>query len=95
MTGKELADRLFDGFAKGTPGDNPALVDEMAVAIAALSTDEMWRFVFNAGARDRGQEHVEAFRTFNAAIAKRQEFKAALSAMHAAPRPADLPQPAA
>lgn len=95
MTGKELADRLFEAFAQGTPGDDPALVDEMAVAVATLSTDETWRFVFDAGARDRGSPHAETFRTFNAAIARRQEFKAAISAMHAAPRPADLPQPAA
>lgn len=95
MIGKELADRLFEALAQGTPGDDPALVDEMAAAIATLSTDETWRFVFNAGAKDRGHANIEAFRTFNAAIAKRSEFKDAISAMHAAPRPADLPQPAA
>lgn len=95
MIGKKLADRLFEALAQGIPGDDPALVNEMAIAIATLSTDEMWRFVFTAGTKDRGHEHVEMFRTFNACIAKRQEFKDALSAMHAAPRPADLPQPAA
>lgn len=94
MTGKELADKLFEAFTQGTPGDNPALVDDMALAIAELSTDETWRFVFIAGAKDRGSANIEAFRTFNAAIAKRDEFKRAISAMHAAPRPEDLPKSA-
>jgi hypothetical protein len=94
MTGKELADKLFEAFAQGTPGDDPALVDEMAKEISGLSTDETWRFVFSAGTKDR-HDGLDTFRTFNVAIAKRQEFKDAISAMHASPRPADLPQPAA
>jgi hypothetical protein len=95
MNGKELADRLFAAFAQGTPGDDPALVDEMAKEISGLSTDETWRFVFAAGTKDRGSADLETFRTFNVAIARRDEFKRAISAMHAAPRPADLPQPTA
>lgn len=51
MTGKELADQLFEAFAQGTPGDDPALADRMASEIAKLSTDEMWRFVYAAGTR--------------------------------------------
>lgn len=95
MTGRELADKLSQAFTEGTSGDDPTLVDEMAVEIGTLTTDETWRFVFAAGAADRGSPHAEAFRTFNVAIARRDEFKRAISAMHAAPRPEDLPQPKA
>lgn len=101
MTGKELADQLFEAFAQGTPGNDPGLADRMEVEIAKLNTDEMWRFVYVAGtrganfgtARDASIPHdaKEVFAAFNVAIAQRNGYKAAIQAMHAAPKPAEWP----
>lgn len=89
MTGKELANQLHEALVQGTPGDDPTLVDRMDPAIAGLSTDEMWRFVYVAGSRAgvNGTDTAVAFSAFNIAIAKRDGFKAAIAAMHAAPKP--------
>lgn len=95
MTGKELANQLFEAFAQGTPGDDPALADRMDPAIAELSTDEMWRFVFVAGTRGNvvadNSGVKEAFSAFNVSIAKRDGYKRAIAAMHAAPKPEEWP----
>ena len=93
MTGKELANQLFEAFAQGTPGDDPALAERMGPQIAALSTDEMWRFVYVAGTRgmDPSGTAKDAFSAFNVAIAKHDGYKAAIAAMHAAPKPEEWP----
>lgn len=65
MTGKELADQLFEALAKGTPGDDPALVDRLDPEIAALTTDEMWRFVYVAGTRGVQETTHEGFTAEN------------------------------
>ena len=89
MTGKELADQLFEAFTQGTPGDDPALADRMDPEIAKLSTDEMWRFVYAAGTRGASPDSGlrDAFSAFNVAIARRDGYKTAIAAMHAAPKP--------
>lgn len=93
MTGKELANQLFEAFAQGTPGDDPTLADQMDAEIAGLSTDEMWRFVYVAGTRgqDPSGTAKDAFATFNVTIAKRDGYKGAIAAMHAAPKPEGWP----
>lgn len=95
MTGKELANQLFEAFAQGTPGDDPALAERMGPQIAALSTDEMWRFVYIAGTRGNiiadNSGIKETFAAFNVAIAKHDGYKAAIAAMHAAPKPEEWP----
>ena len=91
MTGKELANQLFEAFAQGTPGDDPALAERMGPQIAALSTDEMWRFVYVAGTRGMEKNVFSAFSAFNVAIAKHDGYKAAIAAMHAAPKPEEWP----
>ena len=92
MTGKELAGTLFEALDKGTPGDDPGLVEEMIGAIAGLSTEEMWRFVLEATTVNRGRNDPKPFLAFNAAVVKQQRFSDALKAMMAAPRPPELPQ---
>lgn len=97
MTGKELADQLFEAFAQGIPGNDPGLADRMDPEIAKLSTDEMWRFVYTAGMRgfdpysrldeSPASTTKEAFFAFNVVIAQRDGYKAAIHAMHAAPKP--------
>lgn len=90
MTGKELADQLFQAFAQGTPGDDSALADRLDPEIAKLSTDEMYRFVYIAGTRGVDPENSktkDTFAAFNATIARRPGFTAAIHAMHAAPKP--------
>lgn len=93
MTGKELANQLFEAFAQGTPGDDSALADRMDAEIAQLSTDEMWRFVYVAGTRgqDPSGTTKDAFAMFNVAIAKRDNYKSAIAAMHAASKPEEWP----
>jgi len=93
MTGKELADQLFEAFAQGTPGADPGLADRIDPEIARLSTDEMWRFVYVAGTRgvDPSGTAKEAFAAFNVVIAQRDGYKAAIQAMHAAPKPEEWP----
>ena len=93
MNGKNLADRLFKAFDEGKAGNEPELVGEMVPALAALSTDEMWRFVFAAAATDRTRTDREKFVAFNAAANGHPEFAIALKAMQAAPRPAELAGP--
>ncbi len=93
MTGKELANQLFEAFAQGTPGDDSALADRMDTEIAKLSTDEMWRFVYVAGTRgaDPSSTAKDAFSAFNGTIAKRDGYKGAIAVMHTAPKPAEWP----
>lgn len=110
MTGKELADQLFEAFAQGTPGNDPGLADRMDAEIAKLSTDEMWRFVYVAGTRGSQDTNVrdavsvtgekralpslrEEFAAFNNVIAQHNGYKAAIRAMHAAPKPAEWSPP--
>ncbi len=93
MTGKELANQLHEALTQGTPGDDPALVEKMDSEIAELNTDEMWRFVYVAGSRAgaNGTDAAVAFSAFNVAIAKRDGYKGAIAAMHAAPKPEGWP----
>ncbi len=92
MTGKELANQLFEAFEQGTPGDDPALAIRMDEEIAKLSTDEMWTFVYIAGTRgQRPSNEANMFAAFNATIVSCNGYKNAISAMHAAPKPAEWP----
>jgi len=91
MTGKELSESLIASHDQGAKGDDPIVVEALTKGISELDPEETWRFVFAMGAAGRGDPSRTTFLTaLNGAVAGRDEFKAAIHAMYAVPKPAGL-----